>query len=241
MIKNFQFKYILFSISLILTFAHCAKSTTDNSANPAPVNNYTTCDAGKIKNARGDCESCPSGQVVSNNTCITPTTVPDAPTGLTATVVYDNLQLNWAQTNGATEFLLYWSTSSANFNIASASLLKTSSYTIVHQSLLTGITYYYKLYAKNSIGTSTNFASTSGIPYKTMLTTCGNTIGINGPSVVIYKWITTGAGPDLTYSDENVVLPNSRILATFVKGCDGGAAGSVQQELTNVRSASSVL
>ena len=251
---KYSLKTILFGICLLLLTMQCSKSTSEPVATPTPDGTITckvgeskdasgkcvanTCDAGKIKNASGVCEACPSGQVVSNNSCITPSVAPDAPTGFTATVEYNNLRLNWAQTNGASEFIIYWSTSSANFNIASASILNTASYTIVHSSLLTGVTYYYKLFAKNNIGTSSSFASASGTPVKPLLTNCGGTVGINGPSVVIYKWITTGAGDALTYSDPNVQLPNSRILTTFIKGCDGGAVGSVQQDLTTVRTAS---
>ena len=48
---------------------------------------------------------------------------------------------------------------------------------------------------------------------------------------------TGGAGTEI-YNNANIQLPNSRFLATFIKGCQGGAVGSVQQDLITVRSAS---
>ncbi|MGO8669826.1 MAG: fibronectin type III domain-containing protein [Capsulimonadaceae bacterium] len=94
----------------------------------------------------------------------TPTgTAPAAPTGLTATAGNAQVALSWTASSGATSYNVYRGTSSGGESgTAIATGITTASYT--NTGLTNGTTYYYKVAALNSYGTSSMSSEASATP-----------------------------------------------------------------------------
>ena len=88
-------------------------------------------------------------------------TPPAAPTGLTATAGNAQVSLSWAVSSGATSYTLYRATSSGAETSLITGLTGTS-YT--NTGLTNGTTYYYKVAAVNSAGTSGLSSEASAAP-----------------------------------------------------------------------------
>lgn len=101
---------------------------------------------------------------LSNEASATPqTSVPMAPTGLTATGSNASVSLNWNTSSGATSYKLYRSTTAGGEgSTAYVSNIATTSYT--DTGVTNGTTYYYKVAAVNSAGTSAQSAEASATP-----------------------------------------------------------------------------
>lgn len=88
---------------------------------------------------------------------------PGIPVNFAATAGDDSISLSWTPTNGATSYNLYRSTTSgAEGSIPYLSGITSSPY--LDNGLTAGVTYYYKLAAVNSVGTSGQTAEISAIP-----------------------------------------------------------------------------
>ena len=57
---------------------------------------------------------------------------------------------------------------------------------------------------------------------RTHYTTCGDTLGLPGPSIVVAKWVSVGAGDHSAFNDKD---PNSRFLVAVAKGCTSEVVG----------------
>ena len=242
-------KTILFGLILSLLVMQCAKtSVTETTPTPAPVND--TCPLGQSKNASGVCEnsattcenglgkagactSCNAGYSVSNGLCLVQNNLilsvnslnMYASLGDTASFTI-NTDQNWTIT-GVPDWLSVSPKSGVAGGANKITLTTTTINTIEGVSVTLNI---------NATG-NVNLNKTLSLK-RTRFAFCGSTYGVVGPSVVIYKWITTGGAGTEIYNNANVQLPNSRFLATFIKGCQWASMGSVQQDLTTVRSAS---
>ena len=91
------------------------------------------------------------------------TTVPPAPTGLTATASSGQVALAWSSSTGATSYSVYRSTSSGGEGMAPiAAGVTTTSFT--DAGLANGTTYFYEVAAVNSAGVSAQSAEVSAKP-----------------------------------------------------------------------------
>ena len=101
---------------------------------------------------------------LSNEASATPqTSVPAAPTGLTATGNNGSVSLNWGASSGATSYKLFRSTSSGGEGTtAYVSSITATSYS--DTGVTNGTTYYYKVAAVNGAGTSAQSAEASATP-----------------------------------------------------------------------------
>ncbi|HEY4300120.1 MAG TPA: malectin domain-containing carbohydrate-binding protein [Candidatus Didemnitutus sp.] len=93
-------------------------------------------------------------------------TVPPAPTGVTATSGSGSVGLSWTASSGATSYIIYRSTSSnGEGTTAYASNVTATGYT--DSAVTIGTTYYYKIAAVNSAGTSAQSAEVHAAPAST--------------------------------------------------------------------------
>jgi fibronectin type 3 domain-containing protein len=93
----------------------------------------------------------------------TPSAIPSAPTGVTATAGTGKVTLGWSASSGAASYNVYRSTSSnGEGSTAYASGITTTSYT--DSSVTAGTTYYYKVAAVDSAGTSAQSSEVSAAP-----------------------------------------------------------------------------
>lgn len=93
---------------------------------------------------------------------VSPPVAPSAPTNPAITSGNQELTLTWTASSGATYYVVYRSPSSGGTYSAIASNVTATTY--VDQGLTNGTTYYYKLQAGNSAGTSALTSSFSGTP-----------------------------------------------------------------------------
>jgi len=94
-------------------------------------------------------------------------TVPSAPAGLSATAGNAQVSLTWSASTGATTYNLYRSTTAGGEGTSPiVTGISGNSYT--NTGLTNGTTYYYKVAAVNSAGTSTLSAEASATPASTV-------------------------------------------------------------------------
>ncbi len=103
-------------------------------------------------------ESPPSAQVSA-----TPSTVPAAPTGVTAVAGIGQVTVAWMFVPGAASYNLYWSTSSGAGTSGSKLTGVASPFT--HFNLVNGTPYYYVVTALSSTGESPASAQVSATPF----------------------------------------------------------------------------
>jgi fibronectin type 3 domain-containing protein len=126
---------------------------------------------------------------MSNEASATPFGAPAAPTGLTATAGNAQVSLSWSSATGATSYNLYrGTTSGGESTTAIATGITTTSYT--NTGLTNGTTYYYKVAAVNSSGTSAMSNEASATPQSSgsiangvyyIVSHCSN-LGLDDPS-----------------------------------------------------------
>jgi len=109
----------------------------------------------------------------SNTITVTPLAIPSTPTGPTATPGDQQLTLSWNAVSGATSYSITWSTDNVNFTPLVTNITQTS-YT--HSGLTNGNTYYYKVVATNSSGSSAP-ATVSGVPNIPLTAPANLTVG----------------------------------------------------------------
>jgi fibronectin type 3 domain-containing protein len=132
-----------------------ATSYTDTAVTDGTAYYYTV----SAENSAGN--SAQSSQVTATPT--TGVTVPATPTGVTATAGVSKVSLAWTASSGATSYNVYRSTTSGGEGTtAYASGITTASYT--DSSATAGTTYYYKVAAVNSAGTSAQSSEVSATP-----------------------------------------------------------------------------
>ncbi|WEK54900.1 MAG: cellulase family glycosylhydrolase [Candidatus Cohnella colombiensis] len=90
------------------------------------------------------------------------TTIPAAPTGLTATVGNAQVSLSWTASTGATSYTVKRAATSGGTYTNVATGVTSTSYT--NTGLTNGTTYYYVVSATNSAGTSGNSTQVSAMP-----------------------------------------------------------------------------
>ncbi|WEK54901.1 MAG: glycoside hydrolase family 48 protein [Candidatus Cohnella colombiensis] len=90
------------------------------------------------------------------------TTVPAAPTGITATASNAQVVLSWTASSGATSYTVKRATTSGGTYTNVATGVTATSYT--NTGLTNGTTYYYVVSASNSVGESANSAQVSATP-----------------------------------------------------------------------------
>lgn len=98
--------------------------------------------------------SAPSAEVSATTSSVTPApTIPDAPTGVTASGGTKQTTLSWPAVSGATSYNLYWSTTSG-VTIANGTKISDVSSPAVQTGLSDNTTYFYIVTAQNSAGES---------------------------------------------------------------------------------------
>ncbi len=101
----------------------------------------------------------------SNEVSVTPAatvTVPPAPTGLSATAGTGSVGLNWSASTGATSYSIYRGTAPGAEGATAIDTATSNSFT--DTGLTNGTTYYYKVTASNSAGTSASSNEASATP-----------------------------------------------------------------------------
>jgi len=102
----------------------------------------------------------------SQSSYITTTTLPNAPTGVTATAAStSSITVTWSSVSGATSYYIYRSTS-ASGTYEQVGTSTTTSYT--NTGLTAGTTYYYKVAARASYGSSGESAQSSDVSATTL-------------------------------------------------------------------------
>lgn len=102
--------------------------------------------------------SCGSESLFSTNTGSTnndlrTSTVPSAPTGVTAAAGNGEVTISWDNVSGTTAYNIYWSTISGVTKDTGTKISNVTS-PYIHTGLTNGTTYYYVIMAVNSIGES---------------------------------------------------------------------------------------
>jgi fibronectin type 3 domain-containing protein len=92
-------------------------------------------------------------------------TAPSTPTGLTATAGNGSVALSWTASTGATSYSIYRGTTAGGEGTTPVATTTTNSYT--DSGLTNGTTYYYKVSATNSAGTSAQSSEVSATPTAT--------------------------------------------------------------------------
>ena len=91
----------------------------------------------------------------------TPAAPPGTPTGLTATAGNAQVSLSWSASSGATSYSVYRGTTSGGETLLVSGVTSTS---YVNTGLTNGTTYYYKVAAVDSAGTSAESSEVSATP-----------------------------------------------------------------------------
>ncbi len=131
----------------------CSGSSTSCPAN-AYASNTTTCNDGNAGTINDKCNG--SGTCAGTTSCTTPST-PSAPTGTAGNA---QVALSWSAVSGATSYTLSRATSSGGTYGNVVTGQTSTSYT--NTGLTNGTSYYYKLTATNSCGTSGASAASAG-------------------------------------------------------------------------------
>jgi len=135
----------------------------------------------------------------------TPATVPAAPAGLTATAGNAQVTLSWTASSGATSYNIYRSTTSGGEG-STPIATGVSGTSFINTGLTNGTTYFYKVAAVNSAGTSPLSSEASATPQVSvppaptgLTTTAGNadvsltwTASSGATSYNIYRSTTSG-------------------------------------------------
>ncbi|HEY6788444.1 MAG TPA: malectin domain-containing carbohydrate-binding protein, partial [Trebonia sp.] len=101
----------------------------------------------------------------SNEVSVSPgpaTTVPPAPTGLTANPTNDEIDLTWNPSAGATSYSIYRGTAPGAEGATAVGTTSTDSFN--DTGLTNGTGYYYTIAASNAAGTSAKTAETNTVP-----------------------------------------------------------------------------
>jgi len=129
-----------------------------------------------------------SGQ--SNEASATPVAAPGTPTGLTATAGDSQVALSWTAGSGATSYNLYKATSSGGEG-ATPVVTGITSTTYTDLNLTDGTTYFYKLAAVNSAGTSAQSGEASAMPNVAVPAAPANLAAVAGNALVGLTWSTS--------------------------------------------------
>jgi subtilase family serine protease len=120
------------------------------------------------------------------------TSKPSAPTGLTATAGDSSVMLTWNASAGAASYNVYRSTTSGGEG-TTAMVSDITSTSFTDNTVTNGTTYYYKVSATNTIGTSDQSNEASATPSATVLSiTSGPTATTNKTGATI-NWTTNVA------------------------------------------------
>jgi hypothetical protein len=124
-------------------------------------------------------------------------TLPSTPTGLVATPGNASVALTWTASAGATSYSIYRGTTSGGEGTTPVGTATSNSFT--DTGLTNGTTYYYKVSATNSAGTSAQSSEVSATP----AATAGVDISAGGPAAAPYvadEDFAGGATSDTTHA-----------------------------------------
>jgi fibronectin type 3 domain-containing protein len=134
-------------------------------------------------------------------------TAPATPTGLAATGGNASVALTWTASTGATSYSIYRGTTSGGEGTTPIGTATTNSFT--DTGLTNGTTYYYRVSASNSAGTSAQSSEVSATPATT--STTGVQISAGGPATgtwVADKDFTGGATSATTHAISTTGVTN---------------------------------
>lgn len=160
------------------------------------------------------------------------TSVPAAPTGLTAQAGNAQVSLTWNAVAGATGYNLYFSTSDAVSPTNGTRLAVGNVTAYVQTGLSNGVTYDYVVTAVNSAGESAASAPVSAQPQPSAPVTVTGVLAVAGDSQVAVSWIADAAATSyrVYYSTSPDLTPDTGLLtcllsenACVVGGLSNGA------------------
>lgn len=117
---------------------------------PNVKNPVLTVEVAKIESIHATCTLAAAEGAIAS-TIASPTSVPDKPTGLTATAYNGAVQLTWSSVTGADKYNIYRGTSAGGEGKTAVTSVTGTSYV---DTAPNGPTYYYKVTAQNSAGES---------------------------------------------------------------------------------------
>lgn len=164
----------------------------------------------------------------SNEASATPTApagVPAAPTGLSATAGNTQVNLTWTASSGATSYEVYRGTTSNGQNATPiATGITATSYT--NTGLTNGTTYYYKVKAVNSSGSSGYSNEASALPTAGGASATFANASFETPSLATYSY--NPAGSSWTFTNNAGIQHNGSAYSGAVAAPDGVQTAFVQ-------------
>jgi len=142
-------------------------------------------------------------------------TVPAAPTSLTATAGNGQVSLSWSASSNATSYVVYRATTAGGEGAAPIATGITST-TYTNSGLTNGTTYYYKVAAVNSIGTSGQSNEASAKPGAAPSAPTGLTATAGTAQVALAWSATSGASSYNAYRSTTVGGEGSTAIATGI-------------------------
>ncbi len=178
----------------------------------------------KVKtDAKDYCNSTPIESEYITTTGFTTTTdnssiTPTAPSGVTATLGWHQVAVDWTAVSGASSYTLYWG-SSTGISSSSTAITGITDDNYTHTGLDNGTTYYYKVAAVNTAGTGSLSSEVSATPRTGRTVTEACTYGEAASGTVSGLKIASATG---TYyhsmfgaSPSNGCIDNSTAIAQY--------------------------
>ena len=193
-----------------------------------------------------------------NMSIIQPSSIPSAPTGLTATAGDSKVDLSWTASSNTTSYNVKRSTTTGGPYTAIATGITTTAYS--NTGLTNGTTYYYVVSAVNSAGESANSSQVSATPQVAAPATPTGLTATAGDSKVDLSWtassnatsynVKRSTTPGGTYttiatgvtatSYSNTGLTNGTAYYYVVSGVNSGGESANSNEVSATPSGSSI-
>ena len=141
---------------------------------------------------------------------------PSTPTGLTATASSSCINLSWNSVSGATSYIVYRSTSASG---SYTNIKSTTSTSYQDCSVTAGTTYYYKVAAKNSAGTSSQSS------YVSAKVSSGGTSTLSAPTNVHASYMISSHQVQVTW-DEPALADSYEIYRSTSASSNGSKRGT---------------
>jgi len=157
-----------------------------------------------------------NNKLVASFTVASGVIIPPVPTGLTATAGNTQVSLSWGASSGATSYNVYRGTTSGGEGTTAIATATTTSFT--NTGLTNGTTYFYKVAAVNSAGTSAQSGEASATPVAGLT-----------PVVQIDAGSTSGVSPFVADVDFNSGNMFSSTATVNTSGASNPAPAAVYQ------------